>query len=105
MACYPGTFAATTCLKEPLADALRDKPALHRWLEAVGGRPAVQRGMAGGGGLIGRRGGCAPLRVGLCCARPGMTEVAPLLRGLAERGLRLGERRGRRGCGRCSVLA
>jgi GSH-dependent disulfide-bond oxidoreductase len=45
MACYPWTFAATTFLKEPLADALRDKPALHRWLEAVGGRPAVQRGM------------------------------------------------------------
>ena len=45
IACYPWALAATTFLKEPLAESLETKPALGRWLEAVGGRPAVQRGM------------------------------------------------------------
>ncbi len=45
IACYAWTLGATTALKEPLAESLRDKPALHRWLAAVGDRPAVVRGM------------------------------------------------------------
>ena len=45
IACYAWTLGATTALKEPLAESLRDKPALDRWLAAVGSRPAVQRGM------------------------------------------------------------
>lgn len=43
---YPWMLAATTFLKDVLADALADKPNLERWLAAVGARPAVQRGMA-----------------------------------------------------------
>jgi GST-like protein len=46
IACYPWTFAATTFLKDVLADSLAAKPALHRWLNALAARPAVQRGMA-----------------------------------------------------------
>jgi GST-like protein len=46
IACYGWTLAATTFLKEPLAEALRDKAAIERWLKAVGDRPAVKRGMA-----------------------------------------------------------
>jgi GST-like protein len=45
IACYGWTIAATTFLKDPLATSLATKPALHRWLETVGERPAVQRGM------------------------------------------------------------
>ncbi len=45
IACYPWTVAATTALKEPLANSLQDKPALHRWLATVGARPAVVKGM------------------------------------------------------------
>jgi GST-like protein len=46
IATYPWTFAATTFLKESLANALSSKPAVHRWFTAVGGRPAVKRAMA-----------------------------------------------------------
>lgn len=45
IACYPWILAATTALKEPLANSLQDKPALHRWLATVGARPAVVKGM------------------------------------------------------------
>ena len=46
IACYPWMIAATTMLKEPLATSLEGKPAVRRWLDAVGARPAVQKGMA-----------------------------------------------------------
>ena len=46
IACYPWTVAATTQLKEPLAEALDKAPAVRVWLDRVGARPAVQRGMA-----------------------------------------------------------
>jgi GST-like protein len=46
IACYPWTIAATTYLKDVLAESLATKPSLHRWLKIVGERPAVQRGMA-----------------------------------------------------------
>jgi len=46
IATYPWTVAATTFLGEVLAESLATKPALHRWLERVGSRPAVVRGMA-----------------------------------------------------------
>lgn len=45
IACYAWTLAATTYLKEVLKDSLATKPALQRWLNMVGERPAVQRGM------------------------------------------------------------
>ena len=45
IACYPWIEGATTMMKEPLAEALQDKPALHRWIEAVAARPAVAKGM------------------------------------------------------------
>ncbi len=46
IACYPWTFAAQTFLKDVLAAQWQDKPAITAWLERVGARPAVQRGMA-----------------------------------------------------------
>jgi GST-like protein len=46
MATYPWTMAATTFLGDVLSDSLATKPAIARWLKAVGERPAVQRGMA-----------------------------------------------------------
>ena len=46
MATYPWTMAATTFLSDVLSDSLATKPAIARWLSAVGERPAVQRGMA-----------------------------------------------------------
>jgi GSH-dependent disulfide-bond oxidoreductase len=45
IACYPWMIAATTMLKEPLAEALEKAPAVHAWMDRVGARPAVQRGM------------------------------------------------------------
>ena len=45
IASYPWTYAATTFLKDVLAESLSTKPAVHRWLGNVGNRPAVQRGM------------------------------------------------------------
>ena len=46
IAAYPWAFAATTFLGDVLAEQLAAKPALKRWLDTVGARPAVQRGMA-----------------------------------------------------------
>lgn len=46
IACYPWTIAATTFLKDVLAESLATKPSVHRWLKSIGERPAVQRGMA-----------------------------------------------------------
>ncbi len=45
IAAYPWTMAATTTMKDPLAEVLGRTPAIHRWLETMGARPAVQRGM------------------------------------------------------------
>jgi len=45
IATYPWTLAATTFLGAVLAESLKTKPAIHRWLQTVGARPAVQRGM------------------------------------------------------------
>ncbi len=45
IASYPWTIAASTFMAEPLADTLADVPSVHRWLQLVGGRPAVARGM------------------------------------------------------------
>jgi GST-like protein len=45
IAAYPWMLAATTFLKEPLAQGLTGKPEVDRWLREVGERPAVQRGM------------------------------------------------------------
>lgn len=46
IACYGWSVAATTFLKDALADSLATKPNFQRWLAEVGARPAVQRGMA-----------------------------------------------------------
>jgi GST-like protein len=46
IACYGWSVAATTMLKDVLADSLAAKPNFQRWLAEVGARPAVQRGMA-----------------------------------------------------------
>ncbi|MGH1574898.1 glutathione S-transferase family protein [Methylobacterium sp. P31] len=45
IACYAWTLAATSFLKEPLKDTLEAVPNVHAWLDRVGERPAVQRGM------------------------------------------------------------
>ncbi len=45
IATYSWTLAATTFLGDVLADSLKTKPNVHRWLKTVGDRPAVQRGM------------------------------------------------------------
>ena len=45
IACYPWTITATTMLKEPLAAALDKATAVQAWLDRVGARPAVQKGM------------------------------------------------------------
>lgn len=45
IASYAWTLAATTYLKDVLKDSLASKQALQRWLNVVGERPAVQRGM------------------------------------------------------------
>ncbi|MGU3468722.1 glutathione S-transferase family protein [Methylobacterium sp. C33D] len=46
IACYAWTLLATSLLKEPLEDTLGTVPNVHAWLDRVGERPAVQRGMA-----------------------------------------------------------
>ncbi len=46
MATYPWVQAASTYLKAPLEEKLAAKPAVRDWLQRVGERPAVQRGMA-----------------------------------------------------------
>jgi GST-like protein len=45
IACYSWTLATTTFLQEPLKDTLGAVPKVHAWLERVGERPAVKRGM------------------------------------------------------------
>lgn len=45
IACYGWTVAATTFLKDALADSLPSKTNVTRWLNEVGARPAVKRGM------------------------------------------------------------
>jgi GST-like protein len=45
IACYPWTLAATGYLKDALAESMDSKPSVRRWLQTVGARPAVQRGM------------------------------------------------------------
>jgi GST-like protein len=42
---YPWILAASTFLGDVLADSLKTKPSVHRWLKTVGERPAVQQGM------------------------------------------------------------
>ena len=46
IACYAWTLAATTFLREALGETLDGKEAIHAWLDKVGARPGVQRGMA-----------------------------------------------------------
>ena len=46
IACYAWTVAATTFLREPLTGTVGSIPNVQSWLERVGGREAVQRGMA-----------------------------------------------------------
>ena len=46
IACYAWTLAATTFLKDALGTELDGKDCIRNWLDRVGGRPAVQRGMA-----------------------------------------------------------
>jgi len=46
IACYPWVLAATSYLNSVLKQSLATKPALQRWLQLVGERPAVKRGMA-----------------------------------------------------------
>ncbi|HWK47725.1 MAG TPA: glutathione S-transferase N-terminal domain-containing protein [Stellaceae bacterium] len=46
MAAYPWVAAATTFMKDVLAESLTTKPSIQAWLDRVGARPAVQRGMA-----------------------------------------------------------
>ena len=45
IAAYPWTVAATTFLEDVLREQLAGKPSLKRWLDEIGSRPAVQRGM------------------------------------------------------------
>jgi GST-like protein len=46
IAAYPWTVAATDYLKDVLAESMKSKPSVRRWLDEVGARPAVQKGMA-----------------------------------------------------------
>lgn len=46
IACYPWVLAATSYLNSVLKQSLATKPALQRWLQLVGERSAVKRGMA-----------------------------------------------------------
>ena len=43
---YPWVLAGTTYLEPALGSILRDCPSVMRWLETVGAREAVKRGMA-----------------------------------------------------------
>jgi len=46
IACYPWTVGVIDKLKPVLGEKLDSKPHLKRWLDLIGARPAVQRGMA-----------------------------------------------------------
>ena len=46
VASYPWMMVASTILAEPLAGTLGTVPNVQRWLDVVGDRPAVKRGMA-----------------------------------------------------------
>jgi GST-like protein len=46
IACYAWTLGTTTMMKDVLAESHASKPNIRRWLDTVGARPAVQRGMA-----------------------------------------------------------
>lgn len=46
IACYPWVMAALDKLKPALGAQLDNKPHLQRWIQTLGQRPAVQRGMA-----------------------------------------------------------
>ena len=46
IATYPWALNAGGSLKEFLGESLAAKPSVRRWLDTVGARPAVQRGMA-----------------------------------------------------------
>ena len=46
VACYPWVTAGRSMLRQALPEDARDLPATTRWLDQVGARPAVQRGMA-----------------------------------------------------------
>jgi GST-like protein len=46
IASYPWTFGASQMLKLAAPAAWGDFPAIERWLQEVGSRPAVKRGMA-----------------------------------------------------------
>ncbi len=45
IACYAWTLGATTSMGEALAGTLTAVPHVRAWLDTVGARPAVQRGM------------------------------------------------------------
>lgn len=45
IACYPWVAATSSYLKGALTESMNSKPSVQRWLESVGARPAVQRGM------------------------------------------------------------
>ena len=46
IACYAWTLAASTMIRQAAPAAWGDNVNIERWLNAVGARPAVQRGMA-----------------------------------------------------------
>ena len=46
IACYPWVITAATFLHDAMHGHFANKPGLQRWLELIGQRPAVQRGMA-----------------------------------------------------------
>jgi GST-like protein len=46
IACYAWTLAATTYHAGIAPDAIPPMPHVRRWLDELGARPAVQRGMA-----------------------------------------------------------
>ncbi|CAB3804709.1 glutathione S-transferase family protein [Paraburkholderia fynbosensis] len=45
IAAYPWTVTATTLMQEYVLPMLETKPSVRAWLERIGQRPAVQRGM------------------------------------------------------------
>ncbi len=46
IACYGWTLGAAKMMAEPLADTIAAVPHVMAWLDTVGSRPAVQRGMS-----------------------------------------------------------